>query len=362
MRFIEILAVVTVSVLAAPLDVVTPVNRVVGAPADIVANADAAISNIGIKGFDVANNIGNFNKINVLRRNDVLLPANIDVIVLALIDAAVAAGVNVQAAVANIGINYGTFLSNIGNNNLAITAACAKVGVNVDALIGNFDIQNSSILTSILNCNTVIAPVRRNSVVLPANIDAVVLALIDAAVAPPLPTYINYSTLLSNIGNNNVVFIRSLPEIVGIAALLNAIADACAKVGVDVDALIANIDIQNSNILTDILNGNKVIAPVRRNGVVLPANIDAIALALIDACVALPLPTLGSTTALSSATSEIKTSFSSVRSPRLSVFPCAKVEVNVEALIGNIDIQNSSILTDILNGTKVIIAPARRNE
>ncbi|KIJ52089.1 hypothetical protein M422DRAFT_243678 [Sphaerobolus stellatus SS14] len=446
MRFIGILAVATVSALAAPLDAVTPVNGVVAAAADVVANADAAVANIGVKGSDVADNIGNNNhvdvlprdlvtvsaliealanalakadvslkavlanvdvqdsnlitnilndnKITVLRRDGLVLPANIDAIVQALINAAVAAGADVQAAVANIGIDYSTLLSNIGNNNVifvrslpetvdiaalvkAIADACAKVGVDVNALIANINIENSSVLTDILNGNKVIAPVRRDGVVLPANIDAVVLALINAAVdagadiqAAVANIGIDYSTLLSNIGNNNIVFVRSLPETVDIAALVKAIADACAKVGVDVNALIANIDIQNSSVLTDILNGNKVIAPVRRDGVILPANIDAVVLALINAAVAAGVNVQAAVANIGIDYSTLLSNIGNNNVVFVRSLPetvdiatlvkaiadaCAKVGVDVNALIANLNIENSSILTDILNGNKISV-------
>ncbi|KIJ40069.1 hypothetical protein M422DRAFT_257137 [Sphaerobolus stellatus SS14] len=440
MRSIGIFAVATVSALAVPLNAVTPVNGVVAAAADVVANADAAVANIGIKGSDVADNIGsnnhvdvlprdlvtvgalvealanalaeadvslkavlanvnvqdsslitnilNDNKITVLRRDGITLPANIDAIVLALIDAAVA------AAVANIGIDYSTLLSNIGNNNVifvrslpetvdiaalvkAIADACAKVGADVNALIANINIENSSVLTDILNGNKVIAPVRRDGVILPANIDAIVLALIDAAVAASVDVQaavanigIDYSTLVSNIGNNNVVFIRSLPETVDIAALVKAIADACAKVGVDVNALIANINIENSSVLTDILNGNKVIAPIRRDGIVLPANIDAVVLALIDAVVAAGVNVQAAVANIGIDYSTLLSNIGNNNVVFIRSLPetvdiaalvkaiadaCAKVGVDINALIANLNIENSSILTDILNGNKISV-------
>ncbi|KIJ52054.1 hypothetical protein M422DRAFT_243635 [Sphaerobolus stellatus SS14] len=442
MRFIGILAVATVSALAAPLDAVTPVNGVVAAAADVVANADAAVANIGVKGSDVADNIGNNNhvdvlprdlvtvgalvealanalakadvslkavlanvdvqdsslitnilndnKITVLRRDGLVLPANIDAIVQALINAAVAAGVDVQAAVANIGIDYSTLLSNIGNNNVifvrslpetvdiaalvkAIADACAKVGVDVNALIANINIENSSVLTDILNGNKVIAPVRRDGVILPTDIDAIVLALINAAAGADVQAAvanigIDYSTLLSNIGNNNVVFVRSLPETVDIAALVKAIADACAKVGVDVNALIANINIENSSVLTDILNGNKVIAPVRRNGIVLPADIDAVVLALINAAVAAGVNVQAAVANIGIDYSTLLSNIGNNNVVFVRSLPetvdiaalvkaiadaCAKVGVDVNALITNLNIENSTILTDILNGNKI---------
>ncbi|KIJ52099.1 hypothetical protein M422DRAFT_243687 [Sphaerobolus stellatus SS14] len=251
MRFIGILAVATVSALAAPLDAITPVNGVVAAAADVVANADAAVANIGVKGSDVADNIGNNNHVDVLPRDLVTVGALIE----------------------------------------ALANALAKADVSLKAVLANIDVQDSSLITNILNDNK-ITVLRRDGLVLPANIDAIVQALINAAVAAGVDVQaavanigIDYSALLSNIGDNNVIFVRSIPETVDIAALVKAIADACAKVGVDVNALIANIDIQNSSVLTDILNGNKVIAPVRRDGVVLPTDIDALVLALINAAV-----------------------------------------------------------------------------
>ncbi|KIJ52187.1 hypothetical protein M422DRAFT_243790 [Sphaerobolus stellatus SS14] len=84
MRFIGILAVATVSALAAPFDAVTPVNGVVAAAADVVANADAAVANIGVKGSDVADNIGNNNHVDVLPRDLVTVGALIEALANAL--------------------------------------------------------------------------------------------------------------------------------------------------------------------------------------------------------------------------------------------------------------------------------------
>ncbi|KIJ48604.1 hypothetical protein M422DRAFT_247455 [Sphaerobolus stellatus SS14] len=229
MRFVAILAVAAVSAFAVPLadtEVVAPVKGVVSAAADVLADADAAVGNVAVKDSDVADNIGNNNHVDVLPRDLVTVDALIE----------------------------------------ALANALAKADVSLKAVLANVDVEDSSILTNILNDNK-ITVLRRNSnnVILPANIDAIVLALINAAVAAGVNVQaavanigINYSTLLSNIGNNNVVFVRSLPDIVDIAALVKAIADACAAVGVNVNALIGNINIQNSSILTDILNGNKV--------------------------------------------------------------------------------------------------------
>ncbi|KIJ48574.1 hypothetical protein M422DRAFT_247421 [Sphaerobolus stellatus SS14] len=228
MRFVAILAVATVSAFAVPLaetEVVAPVKGVVSAAADVLADVDAAVGNVAVKDSDVADNIGNNNNVDVLPRDLVTV---------------------------------GTLIEALAN-------ALAQADVSLKAVLANVDVQDSSILTDILNDNK-ITVLRRRDVVLPANIDALVLALINACVAAGVDVQaavanigIDYSTLLSNIGNNNVVFVRSLPETVDIAALVKAIADACAAVGVDIVALIANIDIQNSSILTDILNGNKVV-------------------------------------------------------------------------------------------------------
>ena len=74
--------------------------------------------------------------------------------------------------------------------------------------------------------------------------------------------------------------------------MLKALANAAAAVGVDINAVIANLNIQNSSILTDILNGNKIV--LARRGLILPANIDAVVLAFIDALVAVSvLPRTG---------------------------------------------------------------------
>ncbi|KIJ48958.1 hypothetical protein M422DRAFT_247331 [Sphaerobolus stellatus SS14] len=225
-HFAAILAVAAVSAFAAPLtdtEVVAPVKGLVSAT-DVIADVDAAVGNVAVKGSDVADNIGNNNHVSVLPRDLVTVGALIE----------------------------------------ALANALAKADVSLKVVLANVDVQDSSIITGILNDNK-ITVLRRRDLILPANIDAIVLALINAAVAAGVNVQaavanigINYSTLLSNIGNNNVIFVRSLPETVDIAALVKAIADAAAAVGVDIKALIANIKIENSSILTDILNGNEI--------------------------------------------------------------------------------------------------------
>ncbi|KIJ30708.1 hypothetical protein M422DRAFT_267753, partial [Sphaerobolus stellatus SS14] len=127
-------------------------------------------------------------------------------------------------------------------------------------------------------------------------------------------------TLLSNIGNNNVVFVRSLPETVDITALVNAIAAACAAVGVDIKALIANINIDNSSILTDILNGNTVVVGRRDLGIPL---ITADVLAVLKAIVAAAL----------------------------------EANINVFATALNIGLDCATILSNILNNNSVTVLP-----
>ncbi|KIJ52114.1 hypothetical protein M422DRAFT_243708 [Sphaerobolus stellatus SS14] len=106
MRFIGILAVATVSALAAPLDAVTPVNGVVAAAADVIANADAAVANIGVKGSDVADNIGNNNHVDVLPRDLVTVGALVE----ALANALAKADVSLKAVLANVDVQDSTLL------------------------------------------------------------------------------------------------------------------------------------------------------------------------------------------------------------------------------------------------------------
>ncbi|KIJ42667.1 hypothetical protein M422DRAFT_254108 [Sphaerobolus stellatus SS14] len=374
------------------VDIVALVNALAKAAAAVGVNVDAVIANIKIDNSNILTNILDGNSITVLRRNGVTLPDNIDAIVLAFINAAVAAGADVQAAVANIGIDYSTLLSNIGNNNVifvrslpetvdilalvkAVADALAAVGVDAKAVIANIDIQNSSILDDILNGNS-ITVLRRGSVILPANIDAIVEALINALVSAGVNVQaalanigIDQSTLLSNIGDNNVIFVRSLPETVDIAALVKALADAAAAVGVDINAVIANIDIQNSSILTDILNGNSITV-LRRNNVILPANIDAIVLALINAAVAAGVNVQAAVANIGINYSTLLSNIGNNNVVFVRSLPetvdivalvnaiakaAAAVGVDINALIGNINIENSSILTNILNGNTVVL-------
>ncbi|KIJ30709.1 hypothetical protein M422DRAFT_267754, partial [Sphaerobolus stellatus SS14] len=182
MRYFSLLAVATVSVVAVPLadiDVLTPVNGVVSAVADVLANVDTAVGNVAVKDSNVADNIGNNNDINILGARDVA--------------------------------TVGTLIEALAN-------ALAKADVSLNAVLANVQVQDSSLITNILNDNS-ITVLRRDGVALPDNIDAIVLAFIDALVAAGVDVQaavanigIDYSTLLSNIGNNNVVFVRSLPE------------------------------------------------------------------------------------------------------------------------------------------------------
>ncbi|KIJ42672.1 hypothetical protein M422DRAFT_254111 [Sphaerobolus stellatus SS14] len=337
MHFTAILAVAAVSAFAVPLadtEVVAPVKGLVSATADVIANVDAAVGNVAVKGSDVADNIGNNNDVSVLPRDLVTVGALIE----------------------------------------ALANALAKADVSLKAVLANVDVQDSSILTDILNDNSITVLRRRDD--LPVNIDAIVLAYIDALLGAGVDVQaavadigIDYSTLLSNIGNNNVIFVRSLPEIVDIVALVNALANAAAAVGVNVDAVIANLNIQNSSILTDILNGNNITI-LRRGNVILPANIDAIVLALINAAVAVGVNVQAAVANIGIDYSTLLSNIGNnnvifVRSlPEIVGIAAlvdaianaaAEVGVNINALIGNIDIENSSILTDILNGNTVIL-------
>ncbi|GJJ06211.1 hypothetical protein Clacol_000400 [Clathrus columnatus] len=374
------------------VDILALVNALANAAVAAGVNVNAVIANLNIDNSSILTNILNGNTI-ILRRNSVALPANIDAIVLALINAAVAAGANVQVALANIGIDQSTLLSNIGNNNVvfirglpeivdivalvnAVANALVAVGANVDAVIANINIDNSSILTDILNGDTIIA--RRNGVPLPANIDAVLLAFINALINAGVNVQaalanigIDQSTLLSNIGNGNVIFVRQLPEVVDILALVNALANAAVAAGVNVNAVIANLNIDNSSILTNILNGNTII--LRRNGVPLPANIDTILLAFINAAIAAGVNVQAALANIGIDQSTLLSNIGNGNVIFVRQLPeivdiaavvnaianaAAAAGVNVDALIANINIQNSSILTDILNGNTIIL---RRN-
>ncbi|KIJ42664.1 hypothetical protein M422DRAFT_254105 [Sphaerobolus stellatus SS14] len=339
MRFVAILAAAAVSASAVPLadtEVVTPVKGVVSAAADVLANVDAAVGNVAVKDSDVADNIGNNNDVSVLPRNLVTVGALIE----------------------------------------ALANALAKADVSLKAVLANVDVQDSSILTDILDDNKITVLRRRDDILLPANIDAIVLAFIDALVAAGVNVQaavanigIDYSTLLSNIGNNNVIFVRSLPETVDIVALVNALAKAAAAVGVNVDAVIANIKIDNSNILTNILDGNSITV-LRRNDVLLPANIDAIVSALINALVSAGVNVQAAVANIGIDYSTLLSNIGDnnvifVRSLPETVDIAALVKaladaaaavgVDIKAVIANIDIQNSSILTDILNGNTVVL-------
>ena len=61
-----------------------------------------------------------------------------------------------------------------------------------------------------------------------------------------------------------------------------------SQADVSLKAVLANVDVKDSSILTNILNDNKITVLRRNvnNNVILPANIDAIVLAFIDALVA----------------------------------------------------------------------------
>ncbi|KIJ52100.1 hypothetical protein M422DRAFT_243688 [Sphaerobolus stellatus SS14] len=196
------------------------------------------------------------------------------------------AGVNVQAAVANIGIDYSTLLSNIGNNNVvfvrslpetvdiaalvkAIADACANVGVDVNALIANLNIENSSILTDIFNGNKI--SVLRRDLGIPlitadvlAVLQAIVVAALDAQVdvfASALNAGLDCATILSNILNNNTVqilpiFLPRDASLLDVYSTVLALVQALVSVGVPVDILALNAFIKDSNIGTNILNDN----------------------------------------------------------------------------------------------------------
>ncbi|KAF8519759.1 hypothetical protein BU17DRAFT_89606 [Hysterangium stoloniferum] len=161
------------------LAVVTAIIKaVVAACANVNVPITAVIGNVDIKYVTLLTNLLNHNKIDILRRDvPALATVVLDLIayVTALIYAAAKANLNIFAALANIGIDCSSILSNIGNDNniniltrdlvnvlapvkvvvVALIQVLLGVEANIAASILNIVIKNSSIGSNILNYNTV---------------------------------------------------------------------------------------------------------------------------------------------------------------------------------------------------------------
>ncbi|KIJ37895.1 hypothetical protein M422DRAFT_259509 [Sphaerobolus stellatus SS14] len=239
----------------------TTVCALIEALANALAKADVSLkvvlANVDVQDSSIITGILNDNKITVLRRRDLILPA---------------AGVNVQAAVANIGINYSTLLSNIGNNNVIFVrslpetvdiAALVKAIADAAAAVGN-----SSILTDILNGNEISIghrdlPIALITADVLAILKAIVTAALDAQVdmfATTLNAGLDNATILSNTLNNNTITILPIfthnTSALDVYSIVLILVQALIAVGVPIDIFALNMFIKNSNIGTNILNDN----------------------------------------------------------------------------------------------------------
>lgn len=276
--------------------VASPVEAVVDAVAHVVPYIDAYgvvnAANVNIKDSKIADNIANDNDIHVLRRD-----------ALADIEATLYAVVNV------------------------LVNLCINAGVNVQALLANVKVSDSSILTNILNNNhiKVARDIADVDALIKAAVKALVLALVNLNV--PVEAYlaninISYTDILDGIlqYNNISVASRSAVDVFAIAhAIVQALIKACADVGVDIQAAIANIDLKYVNILTNVLNNNNI--DILRRDVPQLANVVLDLLAYVT----------------------------------VLIDAAAKAQVNILAELLNIGIDCSSILSNIGNGNTISI-------
>ncbi|KAF8519760.1 hypothetical protein BU17DRAFT_89607 [Hysterangium stoloniferum] len=333
------------------VDIVAPLKAVVDTVANPVTYVEVdgivKAANVAIKDSTVGSNIGNHNDIKVARqhieqRDVVDIEGTLYAVVKLLANLCAKAGVDVQALLANVKVYNSSILSNILNGNdvniarglvnvealiaaaiKALVLALVKLGVPVEACLANINISYSDILSGILQYNDVSVLSRRSAVDIFAIAYAVVQALVQACVDAQVDIKavianldIQYSTILTHILNGNKVDIlrRTLPDVATVVldliAYVTILIQAAAKANVNVVAALLNIGIDCSSILSNIGNGND-ISVLSRDLVNALVPVKTVVLALIQAC-------LG-------------------------------VDADVAASILNVVIQHSSIGSDILN-------------
>jgi len=151
----------------------------------------------------------------------------------------------------------------------ALVSVLAEAKVDVSDLVANINLSNSNLLDEIADGNAISARADSSPVVATlADIVALLSALIQAALKADVNVFallgnlnINYSTILTDILNNNVVKVGRR-ELLDLAAVVKAIISLVLKVAgyvaANVDAAVANVNIVNSSIGSDILTGNVV--------------------------------------------------------------------------------------------------------
>ncbi|KAF8519758.1 hypothetical protein BU17DRAFT_65766 [Hysterangium stoloniferum] len=151
----------------------------------------------------------------------------------------------------------------------ALVSVLAKAKVDVSALVANVDLSNSSLLDEIADGNAISIRDASSPVVATlADIVALLSALVEAALKANVNVFallgnvnINYSTILSDLLNDNNVKVlrRDLLDLAAVVkAIVTLVLNVAGYVTADVNAAVANINISHSTIASDILTGNMV--------------------------------------------------------------------------------------------------------
>lgn len=187
----------------------------------------------------------------------------------------------------------------------------------------------------------------------------------------PLPRSVSSSVILTR--DVEKLSQRELADIEApLYAVVKLLVALCAKVGIDVQVLLGNVKVTNSSILTDILNGNNI--HVARGLAFAEAIVAAAIKALVIALVKLDVPVQAALANINISYSDIldgilqynNISVLSKRSlvdvlaivkaiVKALVQACADVDVDITAAIANLDIEYSTILSNIANGNNITI-------
>jgi len=217
-------------------------------------------------------------------------------------------------------VRDGGSLANVVAPVKAVADVVANVVAPVKVAAANVGIKNSNILDNIANNNDikVLSPGRRGLVTVDAVIDALVQLLVKAGVNVQAligNISVKDSSILTNILNRNNISALSGRGLLDVNALVKAVVNALVKAGVDVDAVLLNFNITKSQILSNDVNYNNI--DLLRRGVPV-VDVYALIKALLDACV--------------------------------------KATGSIKVILANVSIKDSSILTNIANGNNIKIA------
>ncbi|KAF8573169.1 hypothetical protein K439DRAFT_1630686 [Ramaria rubella] len=259
----------------APVHGVAPVNAVVGAGLNAVAPIRVAAANVNANYDNIADEVGSDNDITL---REVKAPVNL----VAPVDAVVGAAANVVApidvAAANVNANYDNILDDVASHNTitlrgvnapvnlvapvdALAGVAANVIAPIDVAAANVNANYDNILDDVASHNTITlrgvnAPV---SAIAPvdalAGVAANVIAPIDVAAAN---VNANYDNILDDVASNNNIALRNVKAPVSAIAPVDALIGVAANAVTPITAKVANVNANYDNIGDDVASGNSI--------------------------------------------------------------------------------------------------------